>query len=474
MSNVDNVYHLERGVPDDGTDPVAVVGGKAANLTRLRDAGFPVPDGFVVTADAYRRFLEATGIADDLADAIDVDSHDHDALDAAAARARQIITDTDPPETLQKGLRAAYAGLEADSVAVRSSATAEDLPEASFAGQQETYLNVAGEDAVVERVRDCWASLFTERALEYRARMGFDDGTVGIAVVVQKMVDAEKSGVLFTADPTTGDAEMTVEAAWGLGEAVVAGEVSPDSYVIDRDTAEVVSETISTKKVMHDRDPETGETREREVPEEKRDVPALSDDELEHLREIGERIEDHYGSPQDVEWAIRDSEGQGPPGNRTESGDGEVLVLQSRPITTIDEDGDTAPEDDERDAADPDDDALTGLNASEGVAEGAIYFDPVEAAKAEKRGEDVVLVRKMTSPSDVHGMKAANGILTSQGGKTCHAAIVARELEKPAVVGCDALDIDYDAETVSVDGRTYAVGDRVRVDGTNGTVEFLK
>lgn len=451
MSDVNPVFHLDGGLPDGTVDAVTLVGGKAANLTDLHGAGFPVPDGFVVTADAYRRFVESTGISEDLATLLRVDGDDEEAVAEAGHRARELITETAVPSDIQAAVRTAYDELGTDRVAVRSSATAEDLPEASFAGQQDTFLNVTGAEAVVDRVRDCWASLFTDRALTYRTEQGFDAGDVAIAVVVQAMVDAEKSGVLFTADPQNGEARSIVEAAWGLGEAVVGGAVSPDHYVVDRDSGDLVSVTVNEKAVRYDLDPETGETVEQPVDPDLREARVLDDDELRTLVALGERVEAHYASPQDVEWAFTD---------------GELLVLQSRPITTIETDRPSR-----RDAP-TDQPGLQGLGASDGTAEGRLTLDPIEAVKREKRGESVVLVRKMTSPSDLHGMKAADAIVTSQGGTTSHAAIVARELDTPAVVGCDGLEVDYDAGVIRIGDRTYEPGTLVRVDGTAGQVHF--
>lgn len=451
MSDVDNVYRLDPATPDGTVDSVACVGGKAANLAELTGAGFPVPEGFVVTADAYRRFVERAGLEEDLGSVLDVDSSDPDAVTTAGERARALISEASLPADLRGDIRAAYRNLSADRVAVRSSATAEDLPEASFAGQQDSFLNVEGPDAVLERVRDCWASLFTDRALTYRTEQGFDLREVAIAVVVQAMVDAEKSGVLFTADPTTGECRMTVEAAWGLGEGVVSGAVSPDNYVIDPEAGEVISVTVNDKRVRFDRDPDTGDTVERPVAPGRREQQVLTDAELHELADLGERVEAHYGSPQDIEWAIND---------------GDLVVLQARPITTIKEDGVPSSSDVAADGS-----ALAGLGASDGVAEGRLCLDPLEAVKYERQGEPVVLVRKMTSPSDLHGMKAADAILTSQGGTTSHAAIVARELDTPAVVGCDALTVDYDAGEVRVDdGRVIRPGDVIQVDGDAGQV----
>lgn len=427
---------------------VATVGGKGANLLRLRRAGFTVPDGFIVSAVAYREFLEHGGIAGDVTAALDVDPADSSAVAATAERAQECIGTADVPSAVAADIESAYEAIGSPRVAVRSSASAEDLPEASFAGQQETYLNVTGTAALLERVQDCWASLYTPRAITYRADAGFDHDAVDISVVVQELVDADRSGVLFTADPSTGAREMTVEAVRGLGEGVVSGELSPDTYVVDRETGDLVEEVVSTQGRMVV--PGADEITTEPVPEARRGTRILGSDDLAALTDLGERIEDHYGTPQDVEWAIAN---------------GEIHVLQSRPITTIDESTQTP-------TTSEDAGTLTGLGASPGVAEGKVCFDPITAAKWANDGQQLILVREMTSPSDLHGMKAAEGILTSRGGRTCHAAIVARELDKPAVVGCDALTIDEDDARLVVDGRTIEQGDPARIDGTTGTVEF--
>lgn len=448
MSNVAVTHDIGRGTPVE--NPVATLGGKGANLDRLGRAAFDVPDGFVVTADAYRRFVDAAGIADDLEAATAVDADDREAVERAAKRARELVLGADLPAAVQTAVTSAYVDL-GGRVAVRSSATAEDLPEASFAGQQDTFLNVTGRSAVVDRVRECWASLFTPRAIAYRAEQGFAEEEVAIAVVVQRQVDAEKSGVLFTADPSTGASEATVEAALGLGEAVVSGEVSPDSYVLDRDSGDLLEATIQTQRRMCV--PTADGTTFEPVPKEKRDARVLDNGALNDLLTLAAQVEDHYGAPQDVEWAVAD---------------GDLFVLQSRPITTIDGDAE------HREANDGDDALVTGLGASPGVTEGEVVFDPIEAVKRSKDGRSVVLVREMTSPSDMHGIKAAAGILTSEGGRTCHAAIVARELDKPAVVGCEDLAVDADRERATVGGRSYGPGTRVRLDGEAGTVTVVE
>ncbi|WP_254857498.1 phosphoenolpyruvate synthase [Natronomonas gomsonensis] len=417
-----------------GSDDLGSVGGKGASLGEMTAAGLPVPPGFVVTAGTYRTFIEETGIDEELFEAVDVDSEDSTALAEAEAKAKELILETKLPDEVRDGILAAYDDLEEGEsfVAVRSSATAEDLPDASFAGQQETFLNITRED-LVDRVKRCWASLFTQRAIYYRNEQGFDHDVVDIAVVVQQMVDAEKSGVLFTSHPSTGEPKIIIEAAWGLGEAVVSGSVSPDNYVVDRDTGEVLETTVADKKIEMVKDPETGKTIEQDVEDDRRKAQVLDKSEIEKLVDIGERAEDHYDEPQDIEWAIID---------------GEVYMLQSRPITTISEGAA------ESAAADGNggDVLVKGLGASPGIASGPVRIVR-KLDQLDKVGEGDIIVTEMTTPDMVPAMKRASGIITDEGGMTSHAAIVARELGAPAVVGSgDATELLGDGQVVTLDG----------------------
>ncbi len=439
-------------------DDLESVGGKGASLGELTGAGLPVPSGFVVAAGTYRRFLEETGIEEELFEAVDVDTEDSAALAEAQSRAEQLILDTEFPEGMREEMLAAYDDLGDDPfVAVRSSATAEDLPDASFAGQQETFLNITRED-LVDRVKQCWASLFTQRAIYYRQEQGFDHSKVDIAVVVQRMVDAEKSGVMFTSHPSTGEPKLIIEAAWGLGEAVVSGSVSPDNYVVDRETGETVDVTVADKKTMMEKDDETGETVERAVDDDLRESQVLDESDIARLVELGERVEDHYGGPQDVEWAVVD---------------GEVFMLQSRPITTIDDESEI-----ETDAgagsaegiadgsgavesaaganasaeSSGDDVLVSGLGASPGIASGPVRI-VTKLDQLDKVAEGDVIVTEMTTPDMVPAMKRAAGIVTDEGGMTSHAAIVSRELGCPAVVGSgDATAALEDDQLITIDG----------------------
>ncbi|WP_283403421.1 phosphoenolpyruvate synthase [Halorubrum sp. DM2] len=455
---------------DVDADDVGTVGGKAASLGELIGAGLPVPPGFAVTAGTYRTFIEEAEIDEELFDAVDVDPEDSAALREAEATAERLILDTPFPGSVREEILEQYRAMSEDGdeafVAVRSSATAEDLPDSSFAGQQETFLNVREED-LLRRVKECWASLFTQRAIYYRQQRGFPHDEVDIAVVVQRMVDAEKSGVMFTSHPSTGDPQVTIEAAWGLGEAVVSGTVSPDNYVYDRERSAVDEVTVADKKVEMVKDAETGETVQLDVDEERRTARVLSDAEIGDLVALGERVEDHYGAPQDVEWAIYD---------------GEIYMLQSRPITTIREDAD-GPEDTEGTTAtadsdgsgaelgSPDDRAgrttdgsaddadllVDGLGASPGAVSGTVRIVR-KLDQLDQVQEGDVMVTEMTMPDMVPAMKRAAGIVTDEGGMTSHAAIISRELGVPAVVG------------TGNGTRVLEDGQHVTLDGDKGTV----
>lgn len=426
-----------RWIDDLDGDDRSVAGGKAASLGELTAAGLPVPPAFVVTAESYRSFIEQAEIAEDLADLTDVDVQEPTALTEASARARELIVESKFPEELHDEIIEAYGELDgADStpyVAVRSSATAEDLPSASFAGQQETYLDV-DEGSLIDRIRDCWASLFTPRAIYYRAEQGFDSTDVNMAVVVQRMIQSDVSGVLFTSHPSSGAERMVVEAAWGLGEAVVSGAVSPDAYELDAASGDVLETHIATKKVMTVRDEQRGETAERPVPDDRKDAQVLSEDDLSEIYDLALRVEDHFGTPQDVEWAI-------------ESGD--LYVLQSRPITTVNENGSSEAAGN-GDTGEP---LLAGIGASPGRATGPVRIVR-KLDHLDKVADGDILVTEMTMPDMVPAMKRAAAIVTDEGGMTSHASIVSRELGVPAVVGTSrATTILEDGQRVTIDGE---------------------
>ena len=427
-----------------------VVGGKNANLGELMSkAKVPVPPGFAVTAAAYRRFLEDTGIANEIYQILKETNIDNlDQLEKASQKIRELIETTPMPEYIQKVIIDAYrdlcqrTGQENVNVAVRSSATAEDLPGASFAGQQETYLNISGEKEVVEKVQKCWSSLFTPRAISYRESKGFRHEDVLISVAVQQMVDAKAAGVMFTIHPATGDRDkIMIEANWGLGESVVSGAVTPDTYIVDKKTLKILEKHIAEKKVEYIRDPKTGKTIHAEVPPERRNIPALTDEEIIELAKYGVQIENHYQHPQDIEWAI-------------DRHTGKIYILQSRPETvwslkqvpvtsTATQEATTT----ERQVL------VKGLPVSPGIGIGKalVFFDAKEAIEAME--ENAVLVTKMTTPDWVPAMKKASAIVTDEGGYTCHAAIVSRELGVPCIVGTgNGTQVLKDIGIVTVDG----------------------
>jgi rifampicin phosphotransferase len=306
-------------------DDIALAGGKGANLGELSHAGLPVPPGFVVTTTAYDAFVEANGIGDAIMGrALVTRADDPAGFEEVADEIRALFSRGKVPEAMADEIRAAYQVLGDDGkapVAVRSSATAEDLPGMSFAGQQETYLNVRGAEALLDRVKNCWASLWTARAMAYRARQGVDEATVSLAVVVQRMVESDAAGVMFTANPSNGRQDQaTISAAWGLGESVVSGSVTPDSIVVERGSGRVLSRDTANKEVMSVY--AEGGTAQKSVPEALQRQPVLDDEAAATLTRFGATIEHEYGTPQDIEWALVG---------------GEFFIVQSRPITALPE-----------------------------------------------------------------------------------------------------------------------------------------
>ncbi len=309
-------------LPGPGT-ALETVGGKGISLARMARAGLPVPGGFHITTAAYREFVAANALQPHILNALAAANPATPAsLDAASQAIARCFSSAAIPAEIECAVRGAYENLGAAiSVAVRSSATAEDLPGASFAGQQETYLNIRGAQAVLEAVKKCWASLWTARAIAYRARQGIAPESVALAVVVQELVSADAAGVLFTANPVTGSrGELMITAAWGLGEAIVGGQVTPDTLVVDKATGKVTRRETGEKLVMTVR---TGSgTAEQPVPPQMRGAPVLSDDQAAELAKLGVEIERLYGMPMDIEWALAG---------------GRFATLQARPVTTLQE-----------------------------------------------------------------------------------------------------------------------------------------
>ncbi len=424
---------------------IALVGGKAGKLGELVREGLPVPPGFVITTEAFRAFVEATGLVAVVREALGgVDPTRPATFDEASKKIRAAFEAAEFPAELREGISSAYEGFtrkhDVRYCAVRSSATAEDLADASFAGLQETYLNVRGTEQVLDAVRKCWGSLYTPRVLVYRQKKGFDHAEVRLAVLVQKMVDATVSGILFTRDPNTGENHVIVEAGWGLGEAIVGGEVTPDHYVVDGVTQKIVHKQLSEQKVRIVR-ADGGGNRREEVPPAERSSQKLPDARLLRLVSLGRLIESRYRRPMDVEWCA----------------DAHALyIVQARPVTTIPT-STARPSEDDGSAAGAEAPLVRGFGASPGVATGiARLLRGPEEMERLVAGE--VLVTTMTTPDMVPAMSRAGGIVTDEGGMTCHAAIVSRELGVPCVVGTrEATRVIPDGTEVTVDGKTGAV-----------------
>jgi pyruvate,water dikinase len=420
---------------------VPVAGGKGANLGEMARAGLPVPPGFVVTVDAWNRFVQGSGLDQRVAQRLtDLNVDDTRTLNAAREDIQQWVEQTPMPVDVESAVVAAYHGLstsegtDAEFVAVRSSGTVEDAADTSFAGMFSSFLNVRGDDQVIVNLRHCWASLFTSRAIAYRARNEVA-GLPSVAVIVQKMVNAQKSGVMFTLDPTTGNRDhIVIEAAWGLGELVVQGDVRPDRYVVDKVGRRIIERVVSHKDAMLTR-AASGDNERVELDEARATARVLSDDEVLQLADLAIKDESHYGLPQDAEFAS----------------DGEHLYLvQTRPITAISTPSTTA----EGVAGET---LIRGLGASPGTASGAVrvLHTPDEGFRFQS-GE--VLVAVMTSPDWVPLMRRAAAIVTDGGGMTSHAAIVSRELGVPCIVGSGrATRVLRDGEMVTVDAREGVV-----------------
>jgi len=410
------------------------VGGKGANLGELTAAGMPVPPGFVVSASAYAAFCDGSGLRSRVAERLaGVDVEDTDRLDRAAAEIRSTIETEPMPGWLEDAICEAYADLGgADpnvAVAVRSSATAEDTASASFAGMNETVLNVRGTIFLLDAVRECWSSLFGARTIYYRALQGFAQAEMDIAVVVQRQVEATRAGVMFTIDPATGARDrLVIEAAFGLGEAVVSGAISPDRYVVSKDELQIETREVRHKETEVVAAANVG-TLTRRLDPSQADQAVLSDEEARRIAELGVRIEAHYGAPQDTEWAIDAA--------------GKVWMLQARPVTSAG--GESQP------ASTSGEELVKGLGAAPGAATGPVRVIGAREDAA-KLGEGEILVTHMTAPDWVPLMRRAAAIVTDSGGMTCHAAIVSRELGIPCLVGtANATEVLRDGQLVTVD-----------------------
>jgi pyruvate,water dikinase len=456
-----------------GKDDVALVGGKGANLGEMINAGLPIPYGFIITASAYFKFIKETKLEEKIKSIINLINYDNpDELRQASLHLRQLIEETPFPKYLAQQIIEYYDNLvekeneiikktasplflkikqrikqlyKQPYLAVRSSATAEDLPTASFAGQQETFLNVRGENNLIKKVKLCWSSLFTERAIYYRHQQGFDKFKVGLAVVCQRMVQSEKSGIAFSLDPVTNDKQkIVIEAILGLGEYIVGGKVTPDHYEVDKRSFLILKKEVKYQNLKLTRvglnnietklSPHMGKQQK------------ISDAEIIKIAMLVKQIEEHYYFPQDIEWAIENEN---------------VFIVQSRPITTLNQKSSSASKGkDQKETTQLNTNEvpiLIGSPASPGMATGPvkIIYSPQEIDQI-KKGD--ILVAPQTNPDYVPAMKKAVAIITEKGGRTSHAAIVSRELGIPAVVGAEAATKKLKNEMiVTVKGQTGEV-----------------
>ncbi|MFN7990827.1 MAG: phosphoenolpyruvate synthase [Candidatus Micrarchaeia archaeon] len=438
---------------------LAEAGGKGANLGEMLQNGFPIPNGFVVTADAYYNHLEANGLLEPVNRILgSLDVNDNDALEKASEQIKEmILKGTVPPQT-HNDIVNSYKQLcemvgRQVFVAVRSSATAEDLPTASFAGQQSTFLNIQGAEEVVTAVKECWASLFEPRAIYYRVENKFEHMKVKLAAVVQMMVQSEKAGVVFTVDPLYQDPDIiSIETAYGLGEVVVSGQITPDTYRVSKKDLSIMDKSVVKQPWMLVK--LDGKNKRVEIRDDAQGRQKLSDSEIKDLAKTCKRIEEHYQYPQDIEYAFEKDN---------------LYIVQSRPITTLADKkglekgtgGELVGQGEPKAAREmPKMPGATGagkilvrgLGSSPGMGMGKVKI--IRSSKEIKnieRGD--VLVTEMTTPDFVPGMKKASAIVTDTGGMTSHAAIVSRELGVPCVVGTgNATTVLKDGMDISVDG----------------------
>lgn len=449
---------------------VSIVGGKGANLGEMLQAGFPVPYGFVITSAAYFYLLEHNDLKKDMTKILSyINFENQKELSQASEAIKRMIKTADVPKDLLHTITHHYlhlvskeaeiysnslfnqaakhlgASIKMPLVAVRSSATAEDLPDASFAGQQETFLNVQGENHLIEKVRSCWASLFTERAMYYRHHQNYNHMKVGLAAVVQRMVQSEKSGIAFSIDPISNNRDVvTIESIYGLGEYIVGGKVTPDHYEVKKNDLSIIKKEVKQQHIKLVRKGSGNE--ELKLNKAEGNEQKMADDLIKKLAELIAKVEHHYNFPQDIEWAYEK---------------GILYIVQSRPITTMDKKSGEASKSGTQNfttlQVGNHKVILTGSPASPGFATGnpVIVHSPDEIDKI-KQGD--VLVAPMTDPDYVPAMKRASAIVTELGGRTSHAAIVSRELKIPAVVGAEhATKVLAHQTEITVNGTTGEV-----------------
>lgn len=427
-------------------EDIPLVGGKGANLGEMAGAGFPIPPGFCLTANAYREVIAFNQLTPKIQALLkDIDIEDTKNLATSAKKIQNLILHADIPDDFVRQIFTLYhrlePGVKTPLVAVRSSATAEDLPDASFAGQQESYLNIKGEANLIQAIRKAWASLFGARAIYYRTTKGFDHFQVALAIPIQLMIQSEVSGVMFSVNPVTNNKnQLIIEAVWGLGDYMVQGVVTPDHYVVNKSDFTIHSRLISEQEIKEVYRFPSGVKKEK-VPKSQVKLPKLTDDQVIKLARIGADIQKHYYFPQDMEWALEK---------------GELFIVQSRPITTMNLHPEKIKSVDPK-SLDEMKLILTGASASPGIAYGPVSrITSLEHLEEVKDGN--ILVTTMTSPDFVPAMKRAAGIITDKGGQTSHAAIVSRELGVPAVVGTKNAT------------KVLKTGDKVTLDGSTGNI----
>ena len=437
-------------------EDVDIVGGKSSSLGEMTSStNVPVPYGYATTAHGYRYFMEETGLVERIEAKLE-ELHDVEnsaLLRKVTAEVRQMIMDEEMPAPLAEAIRKAYeelarkVGEENPFVAVRSSATAEDLPDASFAGQQDTYLNVRGADMIIAKVKECYASTFTDRATYYRVKQGFDHMTVALSAAIQMMVYSKAAGVMFSVNIMNGDDKsIIIEGSWGLGEYVVQGTVTPDNFTVDKGTMQITDRMINDKNLALVRKPE-GDCVEIQIPEDQARQQVITDEQVIELATYAKAIEKHYGCYMDMEWGIDER-------------DGKVWILQARPETVFSqkkekEEAVVEATTTERKIV------VKGLPASPGKAAGRAHvIENPEDIDDFKEGE--ILVTTMTAPDWVPAMKKAKAIVTDAGGMTCHASIVSRELGIPCIVGTKSRSEEAT--------KTITNGQMITVDATNGIV----
>ncbi len=439
-------------------DDVKIAGGKGANLAEIFNLKINVPPGYVVTTEAYEYFINKAGLNEKIKGMLEkVDYEDTTELEKTATTIRALIENATMPRDMENEILESYETLSSEKdyvqdksanyllkkkpepvfVAVRSSATTEDLSTASFAGQQDSYINTKGNDELIKNIKKCFSSLFTARACYYRHKEGFKYEQAQIAAVIQKMIDADKAGVMFSKDPTGRTKNLIIEAVFGLGEGIVSGLITPDTYIIshepDTDEFKIISKTIGAKKTAITRDA-SGATKTVKLSEAKSKQQVLKDYEIMSLAETGIKLEKHYNKAQDIEFAI---EGTG------------IYIVQTRAVTTISKDAAiTAGRDVQGQVV------LTGLAASPGIGVGKVKIVH-DLSDLEKINKGDVLVTTMTNPDMVVTMQKCSAIVTDEGGMTAHASIVSREMGIPAVVGTETATTKLkEGEIITVDGST--------------------